>query len=606
MLRGFRWQLAALVVTGVLFFASLAVRLAPAPEPTLPPTLQDTTPVASPTTLQPSATPEPTALPTDVFSNQPRAVVATHREALIGQVQRLNPLLAALNPVDGDITALIFEGLTRLNAYGEPVGALAQTWVVSSDGLEYVFILRQDVLWQDGTPFNADDVVFTMGLLSSSDFPGAPAIGAFWRTVETQKLGDHLVRFRLTQPLASFLTQLTIGILPEHALRGIRAAQLIDHRFNLTPVGTGPYQLEALRTSDGQTISRVDLRVAPVYRQRAEGQAQPFAISRVSFVLYPTFEAAAAALGSGQVDGLAARDMNERQTLMAIPTTRVYTAIAPSVGMLIYNWDETDRRFFKEQRVRVALQTGLNRTTPVETRLANRAIAANSPLLPGAWAYLEVPYPNTDLLSAIDQLRRSNIVRPNAAAPTPEEGATPLPAPTLDPTQPLYSFRILVWDDPLIVSMAQEIATQWTLRDPGTGVNTLNVTLDAVPLALYQTRLENGEFDAAIVELPLQADPDVYAYWHSGQYPDGLNYGGVNDDRLSEQLERARREPNGINRVTLYHEFQRDFMERAVALPLYYPLYSYAINPNIRNVQLGFISAPPDRLRTLGAWETSQ
>src|SRR5690606_13016599 len=170
------------------------------------------------------------------------------------------------NTAESDITALIFEGLTRMNAYGEPEPNLAQSWVISSDGLEYIVTLRSDVLWQDGVPFTAADVDFTMSILRAPDFPGDPQLGTFWRTVEAEVLGDHLVRFRLTQPLGSFLDKLRIGILPAHALLGTSAAQLVGHPFNLSPIGTGPYQLEALRTNSGDRIAQIDLRAAPVYQ----------------------------------------------------------------------------------------------------------------------------------------------------------------------------------------------------------------------------------------------------------------------------------------------------------------------------------------------------
>ncbi len=68
------------------------------------------------------------------------------------------------------------------------------------------------MLWQDGVPFTAADVIYTMSLLRSPDFPGDPELGAFWRTVETEQLGDNLIRFRLAQPLGNFLDRLQIGI----------------------------------------------------------------------------------------------------------------------------------------------------------------------------------------------------------------------------------------------------------------------------------------------------------------------------------------------------------------------------------------------------------
>jgi peptide/nickel transport system substrate-binding protein len=582
-MRGFRWQLMAFVVSIVIFGMVVYLRGADTPQPAptqtaLPPTSTvQLPPTTTPLATTPFATQQPVALET----SQPSNDVPTYTEAVVGQVQRLNPLLAPANSVEADITSLIFEGLVRINEYGEPVGNLAQNWVVSRDGLEYVFQLRQDVLWQDGIPFTADDVIFTLSLLSSRDFPGLAEQSQFWQTVEVQKLGSHLVRFRLAQPLASFPTALTVAMLPEHALRGTTGAQLVSHLFNLTPIGTGAYQLAALRSSDGVTIESVDLRVAPTYRQRPEGQ-EGLAIERIRFQIYDMYDAAVNALAAGSVDGLAARNMNEREALMPIAGVNIYTDVEPTVGMLIYNWDEGDRRFFSDPRVRSGLQIGLNRVNPVESILLNRAVVADSPLLFNSWAYDgSLQYPATDPTRARGLIETAT-QRQSTDAESTEETVS-------------FDFSILTLDDPLITRMAQEIATQWSQYG-------ITVTVEAVDAETYQQRLTDGEFDAAIVELHLGVDPDVFAYWHIGQYPDGLNYGGTADDRVSEILERARQESNGLNRVDLYREFQQLFINRAVAIPLYYPLYTYAVSERIDGVQVSYISQPADRLRTIRDW----
>src|SRR5262249_6199689 len=60
------------------------------------------------------------------------------------------------------VTELVYEGLVRTNAVTlkeEP--NLAESWDVSEDGLQWIFHLRRDVIWNDGQPFSADDVLFT-------------------------------------------------------------------------------------------------------------------------------------------------------------------------------------------------------------------------------------------------------------------------------------------------------------------------------------------------------------------------------------------------------------------------------------------------------------
>jgi len=603
MLRGFRWQLIALFLAGILFIAGLIVRgMDTPPVPTITPPPPDSAVIPS----LPTLTPNPTAPPLAVTLTSGGG---TYSEALVGQIGRLNPLFADLNPVDRDITALIYEGLTKTDQYGEPIPGLAQSWVISADGLEYIFTLRQDVLWQDGLPFTAADVAYTMALLRSPDFPGSDGLGTFWRTIETEQLGDYLIRFRLTQPLGTFLDRLTIGILPEHALRGTTAAGIASHPINFAPIGTGAYQLEALRSDDGQRVSAVDLRLAPVYRQRPEGQEHAFALDRITFHLYETFDFAYTALQNGAVDALAARDWSERDPLFRLtlnqPNLTMINGIEPTLGAIIFNWAADDTRYFREQRLRMALDMGLDRTAALERTMSNVAIQANSPMIRGSWAYLPdlVPpaYDPNNARTLIQQTA-DRIARLNddaTPAPTPEVTAGDTPIGTAE-SSALFSFTILTPDVPALVNLTNEIATQWSQLN-------VNVGVEVVDVATYEARLRSHDFDAAVIEYALgnSADPDVYAFWHQGQYPDGENYGGADDRRISELLERARREPYGINRMGDYQAFQRLFVERAIAIPLYYPIYTLVTRANVSGVQLGYLGTPADRFRTVGDWSVS-
>jgi peptide/nickel transport system substrate-binding protein len=323
----------------------------------------------------------------------------------------------------------------------------------------------------------------------------------------------------------------------------------------------------------------VDLRVAPTFRERIEAQTG-YAIQRMRFRLFDNFDAAANALAKGAIDGLATQEMSQRLPLLGISGAEVYTSIEPTLGILIYNWDEgEDTQFFTDSRVRSGLQLGISRTNPVESSLLNQAIVADSPLLPNSWAYLGGLWPESNT-------ERAQQLFDNANIGLPEDS---------DIGEARFRFSILTIDNAAITKLAQEIAAQWSQFN-------LDVTVESVSADVYQERIESGDFQVAIVELPFGADPDVFAYWHLDQYPDGLNYGGANDISMSELLERARQESNGLNRVDLYQEFQRRFVNQAIAIPLYYPLYSYAVNRNVNGVQLGFMTEPSDRFRILQAW----
>ena len=108
MLRGFRWQLVALLTAASLFAISLLVRSGDSPVPAQPTPAAATEVAAQATALPTDAIAQDSAGPTTSPAVRSADDVPTYREALVGDVQRLNPLFAALNPVDRDITSLIF------------------------------------------------------------------------------------------------------------------------------------------------------------------------------------------------------------------------------------------------------------------------------------------------------------------------------------------------------------------------------------------------------------------------------------------------------------------------------------------------------------------
>ena len=273
--------------------------------------------------------------------------------------------------------------------------------------------------------------------------------------------------------------------------------------------------------------------------------------------------------------------------LVSLPNINIFSAIEPTLGALIFNWDEDeDDRFFSLRRIRIALQSGIDISGTIDRHLSNMAVQADSPLIPGLWAYQgQLPWQPYDpqAAAAILSAQNDSITTEDAESPSGNES-------------PIRSFSILVPSTTPLVSIAQEIATQWSAYN-------LDIGVESVDSVTYEDRILSGEFDAAIVELPMGANPDGYAFWHAGQHPEGLNFGKVSDTRLSEILEQARRSSSGINRAQLYARFQQTFADRGIAIPLYYPLYTYAVHPRIDGVQLGYIASPSDRFRTLTSWQ---
>lgn len=60
-----------------------------------------------------------------------------------------------------DVQQKMSAGLTAVNKSGEPVPVLAERWTVEDNGRVFRFLLKDDLFWQDGKPFEPEDVQYT-------------------------------------------------------------------------------------------------------------------------------------------------------------------------------------------------------------------------------------------------------------------------------------------------------------------------------------------------------------------------------------------------------------------------------------------------------------
>ena len=520
----------------------------------------------------------------------------TYIEGVVGQPQYLNPLLCSVNQADQDVCSLVFSGLVRFNARGEPQPDLAQSWSISTGdsdyGLIYTVNLRTDVRWQDGQPFSADDVVFTLNLLKDPTFPGRPDIAALWRTVDVIKVNNYTVQMTLQEPFAPFLDYLAIGMLPAHVLNGVTAGEMLSHPFNRQPIGTGPFQIESFTNEMGKPP-----RILLAANSRYYGR-QPF-ISKLEFKYYTTTADLFAAYRAGEVQGIASIGAFDMELVRATPSLDIFTAPRAGLTLVFLNTDDPQSPFFQEVEVRKALWLALDRQKLIDTVLAGQAIVADSPFLPTSWGYdPNTPHVGRQVESARRLLVQAGWVVSTTTRPA-DNDQVPLVQPvSADPIRikngvPL-SFTLLAPSDQ--ADMARVIASQWRI----VGVN---ATVQPVQVGLASNFLQARQYQAALANIVFDTpDPDPYPFWHETKSSVGQNYSQFKDRDASEILEAARRVFDQNRRAELYIRFAQLFAEQAPSIPLYYPLYSYGVSERIRGVQLGPVLTPSDRFQTLADW----
>jgi peptide/nickel transport system substrate-binding protein len=404
-------------------------------------------------------------------------------------------------------------------------------------------------------------------------------IKAFWQEIKLNRLNEFNLQFILPEPFSPFLDYLSFGILPSHILGEKTFLEIQESPFNLQPIGTGPYKYDNLIVNDGK-ITGVVLSANLDYFG-----AKPF-IEQVIFKYYPNAFDLYLAYQEGEILGLSRIAGDHLQEVLADPNLSIYTGRRPELALVLLNLNETDVNYFQDVDVRKALMKSINRSVIINEFLGGQAIPADSPIFPGTWAF----YNNSPIVfdpeAAVNHLKTAGFVfARDTDAVRAKEGKR-------------LSFTMVYPDDEVHRGIAEAIQRDW---------KNIGVEVEIEPLsyeAIIDDKLVNRNFQAALIDINLSRypDPDPYPFWDQGQSTGGQNYSQWDNRIASEYLEQARVETDQAERIRLYRNFQVIFKEEMPALLLYYPVYSYAVDREVKGVQMGPFYDPSDRLANINAW----
>ena len=508
-----------------------------------------------------------------------------HSEALIGEIIRLNPILDFSNQPDRDIDRLIYHGLLHFDSRGIPVPDLAATWSISADASLYTFTLREDAVWHDGEPVTSDDIIYTYSKLQDDNFPGPNDIHELWNQVNIIRLDDRRVQFQLPEPFSPFLDYLSVGLLPDHLLRGVSAGDLIDHPFNLDPIGTGPFLLDQFILEDSQ-ITGVSL----VTFDEFYGQ-QPF-LERIELILFENEQDALKAYNNGEVKGIGYLGESILNEALSLPSMNVHSARLPHLGLIFLNLQNPEKDFLSEKTIRRALAIAINRQWIIDQVFLGQAVQPIGPIMPGTWAFAEgikaLPF---DPDEAAQILESEGWELPAGASPgTPEYQRVK--------DEEILSLELVHLEDNTNTQIAELVKRYW---------EAIAIQVELVPVSsdsLLNEFLQPRAFQAVLTELDLGSypDPDPYPIWHDSQTETGQNYSGFSDRNTSIWLEQARTTPDRGRRSELYTSFQYRFQDQVPSILMYYPIYNYGIDAQVQGVTVGPLFNPSDRFNTVFDW----
>ena len=501
-------------------------------------------------------------------------------EAIVGSPARVNPLFAPLNETDADLASLVFSGLTRLGPDGQVFPDLAESWEISADGLNYTFKLRRDVVWSDGASFTAEDAEFTYNLLADPELASDPTLGQLWREVSCSAGDEFTLLCELPEPFAPFLSFTTIGLLPKHVLEGTTSANIADNLFNQAPVGTGPFRLPVLNQAEAI------LRANPTY------YGERPALDEIEIRFFPDPSTAAAALSRGEVQGLLLGPGASQEDFDLLTTTeglRLHTANGTAYTVLFLNNSQPP---FDEMALREAVALSINIDDVISDLLGGRAVRADSPMVPGTWAF------NPQLEPRPRDLEAARALLDEAGWKTVDDGARQKEGTEL-------RISLLTDKDPLRRNIAEQIANQ--LAEVG-----IQVAVAPQGSSDLREKLRGHQYQAAIFGWDPGADPDPdpdpYAVWHSSQVepPNDRNIAGYQSEDADRLIEEARQTTDLDKRQALYYTFQQKFREDVPSVLLYNPVFTYFVAEEVQNIELGTLFQPSSRFASAVQWTVGE
>lgn len=501
-------------------------------------------------------------------------------EGIVGIPRFINPLLA-VSDADRDLAALTYSGLMRATSNGTLIPDIAATYEISDDGLIYIFTVKDDAIFHDGTPVTADDIVFT--ITKAQDNALKSPRRASWDGVTVEKIGERQVRFTLKQPYAPFLENTTIGILPKHIWDNVSIEQFNFSQFNIEPVGSGPYRVKNItRNKSGIPISytMVSFKDFPLGR--------PY-INEITIKFYANEEELAAAFDGGDIESVNALSPKTANELSK-KGGRILRSPLPRVFGIFFNQNQAP--VLIDRAVREALDTAVDRKAIVETVLYGYGTMIEGPIPPGSLGYAAREENAVDGES--QRLQKARDILEKNGWKRGEDGTYEK---KVKKRTERLSFSISVPNVAELKNVAEMVSVAWRTLGADVEIKIFE-TGD-----LNQNVIRPRKYDALLFGEIIGRDTDLFAFWHSSQRNDpGLNIALYANSAADKLLEDARSINDTDARIAKYEKFQNEILDDTPAVFLYAPDFIYLLPNRVHGIEPGPVTTPSERFLNIREW----
>jgi peptide/nickel transport system substrate-binding protein len=466
-------------------------------------------------------------------------------EGIVGTPRFINPILAT-SEQDEDLTSLVYAGLTKKDKYGNTVYDMAESVTESDDELHYDVTLRKDATFHDGAAVTVDDVIYTVNLAQNPNIKSPHRLE--WEGITMEKVSDYEVIFTLKQKYPLFMDNLTLGILPKHVWKNLTDEQFSLSDYNIHAIGSGPYKIDAIRTSSGIPYE-FDLVAHKNYTL-----GRPYVDSLV-ITTYQNEKYAVQAFDNGDISRIHGITPDSVSAL-GVNASQVHTSLLPRTFTIFFNPNKNTA--LSERVVRQALLEAIDKQAIVTTVLHDYGKVVDS------------PYP-------FDEETASSTYNP--------EGAKALLATSKEgKANQKIEITLATANTDEMRKVADMVKTYWE----AVGV-TVNLAVYEVS-DLNQSVIKERDFQALLFGSIVNTPSDLYPFWHSSQrnYP-GLNISNYVSNTLDKNLDILRKESDPEARADAYEEVKQEFKEEVPGIFLFAPSLIYVAKDKAVTV-LPFVS----------------
>lgn len=286
-------------------------------------------------------------------------------------VFNLDPHHAGSAIVNNRVFGMVFDQLVATTPDGGLAPMLATAWENVED-TRWVFTLRPDVIFHDGTVMTAEDAAFSLNRLLFSEQESRVRAGILPYIVSVEVTGE--LEITITTPAVDPLLPLRIAS-PYAAIMPQAFVEANDFETLQTgTIGAGPYRIVEWVTGERIVLERHD----EYWMGLADAE-------QVTLRVIPEIATRIAALQAGEVDFITTIPSDQIESVDSGDDLRVDTV---SVLNYMNIWFNTNEGFITANPlIRQALSLGIDRQTIAESLWDGRVRVMNDYLLPGEFAY---------------------------------------------------------------------------------------------------------------------------------------------------------------------------------------------------------------------------